>query len=106
MPNLTWMADVLRDAGLRVEEVDGWRSRGGTMRDVRGVLLHHTAGPPSGNFPSLNTLLRGTSTPPPLANLGLARDGTWYTVAAGLANHAGEGAWPGIPANRGNQHLI
>ncbi|WP_344874848.1 N-acetylmuramoyl-L-alanine amidase [Allokutzneria multivorans] len=102
------MADVLRDAGLRVEEVDGWRSRGaGTMRDVRGVLLHHTVGPPTGNMPSLGALLRGTSrVPPPLANLGLARDGTWFTVSAGVANHAGDGAWPGLPTNNGNPHLI
>ncbi|WP_086824890.1 N-acetylmuramoyl-L-alanine amidase [Allokutzneria sp. NRRL B-24872] len=110
MPYLTWMADVLRDAGLRVVEVDGWQSRGyrGGMSDVRGVLLHHTVGAPTGNFPSLGFLLSGAppEKPPPLANLGLARDGTWYTIAAGLANHAGRGRLPGFPVDRGNPHLI
>ena len=29
---------------------------------------------------------------------GLGRDGTWFIVAAGRANHAGVGAWKGITA--------
>ncbi|MCP3800311.1 N-acetylmuramoyl-L-alanine amidase [Allokutzneria sp. A3M-2-11 16] len=106
--SLTWMPGALRDAGLRVEEVGGWQNRGhGGMRDVRGVLLHHTAGPASGNLPSLHTLIHGRpKLPGPVCNLGLARDGTWYAVAAGRAWHAGNGVWPGIGRDNGNDHLI
>ncbi|MFB9909557.1 peptidoglycan recognition protein family protein [Allokutzneria oryzae] len=108
MPYLTWLADVLRDAGLRVEEIDGWQRRGagGGMSEVRGVLLHHTAGPANGDFPSRGVLLRGRpDLAGPLCNLGLARDGTWVVVAAGRANHAGPGHvdWCG---SEGNPHLI
>jgi peptidoglycan hydrolase-like protein with peptidoglycan-binding domain len=35
----------------------------------------------------------------PLAQLGLARDGTYYVIAAGLASHAGGGSWKGYSGN-------
>jgi hypothetical protein len=44
--------------------------------------------------------------PGPLAQLGLARDGSWQVIAAGVAWHAGTGGLPWVPANQGNQHLI
>ncbi|MGW0522248.1 N-acetylmuramoyl-L-alanine amidase [Crossiella sp. NPDC003009] len=108
MARLLWLPGVLREAGLRVTEVDGWRTRGADrMGQLRGVLLHHTAGSRKGNYPSLRTILDGTAdTPPPLAQLGLARDGSWLVIASGLANHAGEGDWPGLPRNNANPHLI
>lgn len=42
--------------------------------------------------------------PPPLCHLLLARDGTYFAVAAGKANHAGKGSWPGVFG--GNDHAI
>lgn len=105
---LTDLASTLRDAGLRVDEIHGWRQRGhGQMSGVRGVLWHHTAtASTSGNFPTQNVVVNGrTGLPGPLANLGLGRDGTWYVVAAGLAYHAGSGSYPGIGSN-GNGYLI
>lgn len=95
--SLTWLPAVLESAGLKVAEVPGWATRGrAEMGDVRGTLIHHTAGPASGNMPSLNTLINGRSDlPGPLAQLGLGRDGTWYVIAAGRANHAGAGSWRG-----------
>lgn len=103
---LTWMPGVLLEVGLRVAEVPGWQGRGhAEMGPVRGVMIHHTVGPANGNMPSLNTLVRGRSNlPGPLAHLALARDGTWYLVAAGLAYHAGKGNWRGLTT--GNTHLI
>lgn len=99
---LTDLADVLRAAGLNVVEIDGWKTRGwrgGTTRDgglltakPLGGLVHHTGTPASalGNYPTLNTIIRGRSdVAGPLAQLGLGRDGTWYVVAAGRANHSG-----------------
>lgn len=104
--SLIWMPEVLRSAGLKVAETEGWTTRGvGDMKDVRGVMLHHTATGAEGNMPSLALLksgrrdLRG-----PLAQLGLGRDGTFYVIAAGRANHAGAGLWQGVQS--GNSSFI
>lgn len=106
MPNAVWLADVLRAAGLKVAEVEGWKTRGhATMGDVKGAICHHTAGPRIGNMPSLDTVIRGrTDLKGPLCNLALGRDGTWYVVAAGLAYHAGRGSWQSVTA--GNSQMI
>jgi peptidoglycan hydrolase-like protein with peptidoglycan-binding domain len=50
-------------------------------------------------MPTLNGLIEGVTQnngkflKGPLAQLGLARDGTYYIIAAGRANHAGPGEW-------------
>jgi N-acetylmuramoyl-L-alanine amidase len=105
---MTWLADVLRGAGLPVREVPGWRTRGhGDMGKILGVLAHHTAGPSRGDYPSESVVVNGrTGLPGPLCNLGLARSGEWVVVAAGQAWHAGTGSVPWCPANQGNTHLI
>jgi hypothetical protein len=91
---LTWLADVARSAGLVVVEVDGWETRGLNTMTPRGIINHHTAGASTGDMPSLHTLVHGRSDlPGPLAHLGLGRSGTVYVVAAGKANHAGDGQW-------------
>jgi peptidoglycan hydrolase-like protein with peptidoglycan-binding domain len=121
--SLTWLAEVLRLAGLKVAEVPGWRDRGfGNVNRIFGVICHHTVGPRTGNIPSLNTLIKGRpaipataahkafpALPGPLAQLGLARDGTFYVIAAGRANHAGKGGFTFPDGNRvvnGNSNLI
>ena len=103
---LTWLAEVLESAGLKVAEVPGWRVRGrGEIGPVKGVICHHTAGPATGNMPSLGIITNGRpDLAGPLAQLGLGRDGTYYVVAAGRANHAGAGSWQGITA--GNMSFI
>jgi hypothetical protein len=95
--SLTWLPSVLLDAGLKVGKVDGWEQRGrGEMGAVQGVICHHTAGPLSGNMPSLKTLIEGRpDLSGPLAQLALGRDGSYYVVAAGRCNHAGAGQWQG-----------
>ncbi len=104
--HLTWVAEVLLAAGLKVAECDGWRDRGrAEMGTVRGVMCHHTGTPQPGNMPTLNVLLNGRpDLRGPLANLGLGRDGTFYLVAAGRANHAGIGRFRDITA--GNASFI
>ena len=43
--SLTWLPKVLLDAGLRVAEQPGWRTRGrGDVGVIKGVICHHTAG--------------------------------------------------------------
>ena len=104
--SLTWLPGVLRGAGLKVAEVEGWESRGvGDVGDIAGVICHHTAGPRNGNMPSLGTLVSGRpDLSGPLAQIGLGRDGTCYVIAAGRCNHAGAGAWQGI--KMGNARFI
>ncbi len=101
---------VLQQAGLKVAECDGWQTRGiGDVGGIIGVICHHTANPDrTRNMPALRGLINGRTDPTPLsgplAQLGLGRDGTYYIVAAGRANHAGKGEWQGITA--GNTHFI
>jgi hypothetical protein len=101
---LTWMPGVLLEAGLKVAEVPGWQSRGrAEMGQVLGTMIHHTGGPATGNMPSLQTLIHGRpDLQGPLAQLGLGRDGTFYVIAAGRANHAGAGVWRGITTGNSN----
>lgn len=103
---LLWLPEVLQAAGLKVAEVDGWRTRGvGQLGDVVGVMCHHTAGPPNGNMPSLHTLIHGRpDLRGPLAQIGLGRDGTCYVIAAGRCQHAGAGSWQGV--TEGNSRFI
>jgi hypothetical protein len=108
--SLTWLPSVLLAEGLKVAEVEGWKSRGRReMGRVLGVMCHHTAGPARGNMPSLRVLRDGR--PPtrtskglagPLSQLGLGRDGTFYVVAAGATNHAGAGIWQGHTSGNAN----
>lgn len=104
--SLLWLPDVLRNVGLTVTEETGWKTRGhGNVGPTKGVLCHHTAGPPTGNTPSLNTVIHGRpDLPGPLAQLFLARDGTFHVVAAGLCYHAGKGIWEGITS--GNTSFV
>jgi peptidoglycan hydrolase-like protein with peptidoglycan-binding domain len=104
--SLIWLPDVLKTAGLKIALVEGWEDRGrAEMGDVEGVICHHTAGPRSGNMPSLGTLIAGRpDLAGPLAQLGLGRDGTYYVIAAGRCNHAGVGRWRGITT--GNTSFI
>lgn len=103
---LTWLAEVLTRAGLKTSEIAGWQNRGRSeMGRVFGVICHHTAGRREENMPSLRVILNGRpGLSGPLANLGLARDGTWIIIAAGRANHAGTGSFRGIV--NGNSNFI
>lgn len=110
---LTWLAEVLEAAGLKVAEQPGWRTRGrGDIGTIRGVMCHHTATARKDvNAPSLGLVTQGrpasggsAALPGPLAQLVLGRDGTFYVVAAGRANHAGPGIWNGVET--GNSSFI
>jgi hypothetical protein len=104
--SLSWLPRVLLDAGLRVAEQPDWRSRGrGDIGRLKGVICHHTGGARTGNMPSLGTVTNGRpNLAGPLSQLCLGRDGTFFVVAAGRANHAGVGNWQGVSS--GNSSLI
>jgi len=98
---LTDLADVLRASGVKVSEVSGWKTRGFKgqgLASLRGIVIHHTATPwttanEKSNTPTLDVIKNGRAgLPGPLAQLYVARDGTWYVVAAGHANHVGTAA--------------
>lgn len=107
---LLWLPEVLKAAGLKVSVVDGWETRGrGDMGDIFGVICHHTgtSNPQRLNMPTLRSLRDGRKAsgklealPGPLAQLGLARDGTYFVIAAGKAIHAGPGSFREISGNR------
>jgi hypothetical protein len=91
------LPQILRDAGLKVVEVDGWRTNGrpGPFTPV-GVLNHHTGASAVGwGLRRITAYLRflfhigRPDLPAPLCQLSLGRDGTVYIGAAGRANHAG-----------------
>ncbi len=104
--SLTWLSQVLLNAGLKVAEQPGWQNRGrGDVGPIKGVICHHTAGPLKGNMPSLGIIINGRpDLPGPLSQLALGRDGTFFVVAAGRCNHAGVGNWQGLTA--GNTNFI
>lgn len=107
--SLTWLPDVLKDAGLKVSLVPGWETRGlGDVGAIVGVICHHTGvrNPGRLNMPTLNSLIKGrraepglAALPGPLAQLGLGRDGTYFVIAAGRAAHAGKGSFKGASGN-------
>lgn len=101
--SLLWLPDVLRAAGLTVIETPGWQSRGhGDVRNIRGVMCHHTCGPLHGDIDDLHVLVDGRSDlPGPLCELGLARSGTYHVVSAGKPWHAGNGNWQGVTDGNG-----
>jgi hypothetical protein len=93
MPMWTDLDRAVAASGLAVKVgYSGWKSYGhGTPGPVEGVVCHHTAGPSSGDTPSLNTVVYGRSDlPGPLCNLYLSRSGEVYLVAAGIGYHAGD----------------
>lgn len=110
--SLTWLPGVLDAAGLQVAPQKGWEDRGrGDVGRIQGVICHHTAVAAGGNMPALHALINGRAAGPgvtalagPLAQLGLGRDGTFYVIAAGRCNHAGEGQWLGF--TNGNANFI
>ena len=108
---LTNLADVARGAGLKVVEVDGWKTRGrpastGGFNPV-GVLCHHTATSVKSSDANVVALLRNgrSDLPGPLCHYGLGRDGTVYVIAAGRANHGGTAKASGTVAAGDGNHL-
>lgn len=88
---LTDLPDVLVRSGLDVVLEPGWSTRGhGPMRSVDTIVAHHTAGPPTGDHPSLGVVRDGRpGLKGPLSQLFLTRSGRVHVVAAGLCWHAG-----------------
>ena len=51
---------AVKNAGVKYNQAAGWKSHGrGTMGSIQTIVCHHTAGPESGNSPSLNVVRNG-----------------------------------------------
>lgn len=103
MADPLWLPEVLRAEGLPVNEFPGWRDRGhGDFGGIWGVIAHHTgaSGTPGpgviANHPTLGLA----------SQLHLSRDGVYTVCGAGIAWHAGQGSWPGLPRDNANSCTI
>lgn len=97
----TALPDVLSDAGLTVNVMAGFASRGRDLHDISGLVWHHSASSPAWAISDLLRLLRDgrADLSGPLYQAGVDRVGTWHLIAAGRANHAGSGRWLGLDGN-------
>lgn len=107
---LGWMAEELRDRGLQVKGVKGWKARGRPYTfEPRGVMFHHTASARTGGAcPALRICTEGRADiPGPLCNILVGRDAVAYLVAAGYANHGGLGGpYLSVPVNSANRYFV
>lgn len=100
MARQLWIADALRAAGLQVEEIAGWQSRGSASFEPQVLVVHHTAGAAGKPAPSLGICINGRpGLSGPLCQVLLGRDGVFRVIAAGRANHAGAGGFRGVTGN-------
>lgn len=83
---------AVKNAGVKYVVVKGAENRGhGALGTVQSIMVHHTAGGPKGDHPSLGVVTNGRKgLPGPLSQLFLSRNGTVYIVAGGRAYHAGK----------------
>lgn len=103
MPHARWLERSLLDGGLDVVVYPGWGERGSASFNPRGLVIHHT-GPWSTVAGMVQLCIHGRSDlPGPLCQVVLAPDGVCHLIAAGRANHAGEGSWRGL---RGNSMVL
>lgn len=89
-------ATLMRQRGLIVGSFAGWRDAGrSSVFSPRALIAHHTAAPVD-----VDRILRDgrPDLPGPLCNWALHRDGSWWAVASGRANHAGVGVLPSSEA--------
>lgn len=84
---------LLELEGLEVVAEKGWENRGRAGFTPRGIMVHHTAGPKSGDAPCLSTCINGRpDLSGPLCHILLSRSGKVHLIGANIANHAGMGA--------------
>lgn len=105
MPFQTGIPGALARYLPKVDAVPGWQTHGSSSFNPAGVVGHHTAGPKTGDRPSLSVCVNGRpDLDGPLCNVFLPRGLTAaqqapVVVAAGRANHAGEGGFRGLSGN-------
>lgn len=113
---LTDLADILRSAGVEVQEMKytrgpyegrSWKHvgfNGQGLTEFRGVMLHHDASPPGDSPGALGWCMYMEIAP--AAAIWVDRRGKWFLYAAGLSNHAGVGSSALAPNSTGNQYFL
>lgn len=113
---LTDLADILRSAGVEVQEMKytrgpyegrSWKHvgfNGQGLTEFRGVMLHHDASPPGDSPGALDWCMYMEIAP--AAAIWVDRRGKWFLYAAGLSNHAGVGSSALAPNSTGNQYYL
>lgn len=113
---LTDLADILRSAGVEVQEMKytrgpyegrSWKHvgfNGQGLTEFRGVMLHHDASPPGDSPGALDWCMYMEIAP--AAAIWVDRRGKWFVYAAGLSNHAGVGSSALAPNSTGNQYYL
>lgn len=99
-----WLPEVLRAEGLTCEIYPGAFNRGhGDFGEIWGVMCHHTGSNPPSNNPGYiaNHPQLGLA-----SQLHLSRSGVYTLCGVGIAWHAGNGSYPGIPTNQANRYTI
>lgn len=91
---LTWLADVLRDAGLDVTCEPGWETRARSSGGYESgrpwcVMWHHTAGNADGEAEANWECY--ASSDAPISNMIINHDGSVRVLAAGATNTNGKG---------------
>ena len=100
MPYMLGVPAAIAGQSVPVEVVPGWETRGNASFNPAAVVCHWTAGPITGDRPSLKICVEGRpGLPGPLSQVFLTRGGVAVVVAAGRANHAGVGGWRGVVGN-------
>lgn len=86
---ITWLADVLRNAGLEVVEHTGWKTyyKTGTWDPTFGIA-HATAAPKSQSDDVQVSIVRNgrEGLTGPIANACVDRRGRWHVISAGKCN--------------------
>lgn len=110
---LSWLADVIRAAGVQVVEEGDWLNRVANPNlafNPIGVLWHHTAAATSAANPTagLAVVRDGRSDlTGPLAQAFVDYNGVFHIISANLCHHAGQSRGSGpIPTGDGNTMLI
>lgn len=113
---LTDLADVLRSAGLRVTEQEGWTTRARGSGGFDGdrpwcIMWHHAASAPGASAESVANYASYGCPDAPVCNLVLGRDGSLIVCAAGATNTNGKGgplelSRGTVPLDAMNTHAI
>jgi hypothetical protein len=92
--------------GLDVVAEKGWENRGRAGFTPEGIMVHHTAGPKTGDAPCLGICVNGRpDLSGPLCHILLARSGKVHVIGANIANHAGMGARQVLDAVRKDEPI-
>jgi len=110
---MTTLGNYLKGKGFKVDDSNVPYGRDTTWDKVKWIFVHHTASTCNASKESAdaNYIRTASGRYPPLAQIMLGQSGKVWMCSKqrggqaepGRASHAGEGSYPGIPTDCGNQ---